>query len=141
MTFKAGRSGNPYGRPKGVKDKRAIFREMVEPSSSHLISKAVSMALDGNEAMLRLLLDRILPAKLRDDLIKIDITSDSLSGKAEKIIKSLSGGDISPAVAKTLMDTVATEARILEHDVLEKRVTEIEQAAKYRFPASDWVEE
>ncbi|GAH02412.1 unnamed protein product, partial [marine sediment metagenome] len=63
MPFVKGKSGNAAGRPKGLKDRRARFREMVEPLAPELLNKAVTMALDGNEQMLRLILDRLLPAR------------------------------------------------------------------------------
>ena len=141
MAFKPGQSGNLAGRPKGVKDKRTVFRDMVEPSSAQLISKAVDMALGGNEAMLRLLLDRILPAKSREHVVNIDMTSDRLVDKARKISIALFQGTISVSVAKTLMDTLATEVKILEYDVLEKRLSEVEQAMKYGVSSDDWIEE
>ena len=62
MTFKAGKSGNPQGRPKGSKDKRTELRALLEPHAPALVEKAVQMALDGDTVALKLCLDRIIPA-------------------------------------------------------------------------------
>ena len=36
MTFEKGESGNLSGRPRGVKDRRTAFREMIEPRKNEL---------------------------------------------------------------------------------------------------------
>ena len=69
MPFKKGESGNPNGRPQGIKDRRTLFAEILDDHKIDLISKAVELALSGNEQMLRLLLDRLLPAKPKDNAI------------------------------------------------------------------------
>ncbi|MES2728985.1 MAG: DUF5681 domain-containing protein [Pseudomonadota bacterium] len=61
MTFIAGRSGNPNGRPKGAGDKRTEMRSLLEPHAPALIEKAVQMALAGDVTALKLCLDRIIP--------------------------------------------------------------------------------
>lgn len=141
MAFKKGVSGNPSGRPKGVQDRRTIFRDMVEPSSNQLIQKAIDMALDGNESMLRLLLDRVLPAKPREELIDVDIKSGTQVSKAKKILGLLSSGTIAPTVAKCLMDTLATEVRLIEFEVLESKIKAIEDVIKYGTREDEWVNE
>lgn len=61
MAFKKGQSGNPTGRPKGSKDKRTAYRELLEPHAPALIEKAVSMALEGDTTAMKICLDRLLP--------------------------------------------------------------------------------
>ncbi len=140
MAFKEGQSGNPSGRPRGIKDKRSVFKAMVEPSSAQLIQKAIEMALGGNEAMLRLLLDRLLPVKMREDLVPIDIKSNSLVGQTKIILSELAVGNITPSYAKSLMDTVAVEAKIIETEELEKRVQALEQISKIGIHTNEFIE-
>lgn len=141
MPFKPGQSGNALGRPKGIKDSRSAFKAMVEPNCAQLIQKAIDMALDGNEAMLRLLLDRVLPAKLREDPIPIDIKSESLTGQASIILAELAMGNITPSCAKSLMDTVAVEAKIIESDELEKRIRVLEEINRIGVHPDEFIEE
>lgn len=141
MAFKTGQSGNPSGRPRGIKDKRSAFRAMVEPSSAQLIQKAIDMALDGNEAMLRLLLDRVLPVKLREDPIPIDMQSKSLVGQTKAILAELALGNITTSCAKSLMDTVAVEATIIESEELEKRVKALEESNSIGAHPHEFIEE
>ncbi len=45
--FKKGQSGNPAGRPKGIKDRRVKYRELLEQHTPALVSKTVELALGG----------------------------------------------------------------------------------------------
>ncbi len=69
MAFKQGISGNPNGRPKGSGHRLQLFNELVLPHEGELIHKAIQLALAGNEIMLRLFLDRLLPAKPKDEIV------------------------------------------------------------------------
>lgn len=63
--FKKGVSGNPKGRPKGSKNAITLLRQSLElelreraaPDVSAVLDKAIELALDGNTAMIKLLLD------------------------------------------------------------------------------------
>ena len=65
MTFQTGISGNPNGRPRGTGTRQQIFSALVEPHRDALFRVAINMALKGNEAMLRLFLERMLPAQAK----------------------------------------------------------------------------
>ena len=62
MPFKPGQSGNPSGRPKGsLNTTTEAAKAVLVKHTPELIEKAVQMALDGNETMLKVLIERILP--------------------------------------------------------------------------------
>lgn len=74
--FKPGVSGNPKGRPVGSKGKITLMKEVIEGNVSEAIGKdvvavlekAVEMALEGNESMIRLVADKFIPnAKIETD--------------------------------------------------------------------------
>ena len=70
--FTKGQSGNPRGRPKGIKDRRVKYRELLEPHASELVKKAVELALAGDTTSLRLCLERIVPSiKSQDEPVKL----------------------------------------------------------------------
>lgn len=129
--FKPGQSGNPNGRPKGIKDRRTVFRELVEPHSDELVQKAIQMALDGDQQMLRLLLDRVLPAKPKDDLISNSfLVEGTMSDQARNIIKMLSDGQLALSEGIGLLKTMNQQIDLIEYDEIDRRLTVLEKNYK-----------
>lgn len=68
--WKPGQSGNPAGRPKGAKNKITMLRQALEgelrvqigPHMADILMIAIDKAKEGNEAMIKLLLDKTLPS-------------------------------------------------------------------------------
>ena len=50
MKYTKGKSGNPKGRPRGIRDKRVELRSLLEPHAAELVQKAVELAKDGDSA-------------------------------------------------------------------------------------------
>ena len=129
--FKKGVSGNPAGKPKGCKDKRTMFRELVMPYKDQLIEKAIQMAVvDGDAQMMKLLLERILPAKPIDDpLYELkDIHKMDLKQRVSLVLEKMGDGIISPSEAKTVMNVVDGSAQLVEMKDLKDKVDEIADA-------------
>ncbi len=69
--FPKGTSGNPLGKPKGTKNRKTILQERVDSALSLIIlrdapkvlRKVISMALEGDTVCLKILMDRLMPAK------------------------------------------------------------------------------
>jgi hypothetical protein len=61
--FKPGQSGNPLGRPKGVRNRATVAAEaLLEGEAEALTRKAIELALAGDPTALRLCLERISAA-------------------------------------------------------------------------------
>lgn len=105
MPFQPGSSGNLSGRPKGTGSRQQVFNILVEPHREGLFNKAIELALSGNEAMLRLFLERMLPAKPRAEPIQIDLPvgnfSDArtLSNFGSEVLKAVASGNMTTAEA------------------------------------------
>jgi hypothetical protein len=127
--FKPGQSGNPSGRPRGVKDRRAFFRDMVQSNQAQLVQTAVDLALSGNEQMLKLLLDRLLPPRPREEPVSISLIGDNLVEKARSVMQALSDGKITVSEAEVLMRTICLEAKIYENEEIKKQVDELMRVA------------
>lgn len=76
MTFKTGESGNPNGRPHGSGYRQKLFNTLVAPHKEKLFETGINLALAGNEVMLRLFLERMLPAKPIQESIAIEFPGD-----------------------------------------------------------------
>ena len=62
--FPKGRSGNPAGRPKGVKDKRKLLADIISDKDERAIRKAVvDAAKQGDLVAAKLIWDRIYPVR------------------------------------------------------------------------------
>lgn len=61
MTFQPGQSGNPNGRPKGIIDKRAELRGLLESHAEEIVEKLIENAKAGDSTALRLCVERLIP--------------------------------------------------------------------------------
>ena len=62
MPFEPGQSGNPAGRRPGIIDRRIKYRELLETNAEGFIQTAIDKAKEGDAVMLKLCIDKILPA-------------------------------------------------------------------------------
>ncbi|KPJ67503.1 MAG: hypothetical protein AMJ43_04420 [Coxiella sp. DG_40] len=131
MTFKKGRSGNPQGRPRGVKDRRVLFAEMLDNHKDTLFNKALELALAGNEQMLKLLLDRILPAKPRDNpLPEIEGLDGNIVKQCNKVMSLIAMGTITPDEGNSLLFALTTKMRLVELNDLFDKLEELKKMIK-----------
>ena len=72
------------------------------------------MAHSGNEAMLKLILDRLLPAKPKADPIDIGTLDGSLSNQCGQIVSAACTGRITTDECYSLIQALAGSARVLE---------------------------
>ena len=127
MTWEKGESGNPAGRPLGIRDKRSAMRDLLVPHAEQLVSKAVELALAGDPTALRICIDRLIPpAKAKGDPVVLPAPSNSLAENGRNVIRALAHGTLSPEEAAEILRALAAQARILEIDEIEKRVAALE---------------
>jgi hypothetical protein len=131
--FEKGQSGNPTGRPPGIRDKRTAMRDLLLPHAPELVAKVVEMAKAGDAAALRICLDRLIPpAKAKDDPVSLPSLTDSLADNSRAIIKALGEGELTPEEATTVLQALASQVRIIEADEIDKRIAALERAAGKR---------
>lgn len=78
---------------------------------------------------------------LRADPIPIDIKSERLVGQTKVVLAELAAGNISTHNAKSLMDTVAVEAKIIESEEFERRIQVLEEINRIGIHPDEFVEE
>ena len=131
MTFQPGQSGNPAGRPKGVRAKAALFAEgMFEGEAEEIIREAVKLAKAGDIAAIRVCLDRVTPRR-RDRVVPFELpplrnAASVLSALAD-IATAVSTGDLTPFEADAMSRVLDRYLRTLEHVDLEQRVAKLER--------------
>jgi hypothetical protein len=130
MPFKPGQSGNPSGRKPGA-GRVGKLREKLEPHAGAVIEKTVEMALGGDVACLRMLLDRLLPAiRSRDEPVKLTgLKSDmKLSAQGAAVVRALASGQLSPTEGSSIMSALGAQAKLSEAGDLAQRVEELERS-------------
>ena len=130
MPFQPGVSGNPLGRPSGIKSKRTLLVEQLfEGDALAVGKKALKMALAGNEVCIILILDRVAPAprgrRVRFALPQVS-SSDDLVAVVNSILRATSEAVISIEEAASLTAAVESGARIVEVAQLAERVAALE---------------
>lgn len=130
MPFSPGKSGNPNGRPKGIRDRRTSLRDLLEPHAPQLVAKAVELAMAGDSAALRMCLDRLIPpAKAKDEPVRLPPISDSLADTGRSVLEALARGQIGPDDAGAVMSAIASQVRIVDAVEIETRLRALENRA------------
>jgi hypothetical protein len=133
MAFEPGQSGNPEGRPPGIKDRRVALREHLEPHAPELIAAVVAKAKEGDMAAMRLCLERLLPpVKARDDAVSIPGVTDSIADNARLVIKALATSELTPEQAASVLAALASQARVIETSEVLNRIEALEQSQQGR---------
>lgn len=137
MKFQSGVSGNPNGRKPGTGHRQRLFNTLVEPHRDLLFQKALELALAGNEPMLRLFLERMLPVKPKDDELPLSIKTTAndiktLTQLGNTIIQSVMNGELTSSQGSSVMSIIESQRKNIEVSDLEIRVAEIERVFNHR---------
>jgi hypothetical protein len=129
--FRPGQSGNLAGKPKGARNRATLLAEQLfDGEAEAIIHKAIEGAKQGDVALLRLCIDRILPPR-RDRPVHFalpELRSVEDAGKAMAAFgEAVAGGELTPAEAAELSRVVETYVRVIEATEFERRLTALEQ--------------
>ena len=98
MAFQPGQSGNPKGRPKGIIDKRAELRGLLEPHAKEIVEKLIESAKAGDPNALRLCVERLIPRVKPDTGINFELpegginTGNNMLEIANRVTEAVAGG-------------------------------------------------
>jgi hypothetical protein len=133
--FTPGSSGNPGGRPKGIKDKRVALRSLFEAHADKLAQKAIDLALAGDVQALRICVDRIVPP-VREDRISIDLPPIAdVAGCADAqdvITRAVAIGELLPSQGEALAGLVEHRRKALDTTEMAMRLEAIEAQLNMR---------
>jgi hypothetical protein len=108
--FTQGHSGNPAGRPRGLKNAASRAAAiLLDGEAEALARKAVELALGGDPAMLRLCFDRLI-GKRRGRPVDLELppieTAADLAAAAVRVAEAAVQGAITPEEATVLCATL-----------------------------------
>ena len=127
MQFTKGFSGNPAGRPRGIKDKRHYYAESIESMIPQVLESIYQKALAGDMTAARMLLDRSLPSK-RPEQECVEIQhSGNIASDAQNVLKSVLDGEVSPDVGASLLSSMTSVLKAIEVEDLAKRIEALEE--------------
>lgn len=133
--FLPGQSGNQSGRPRGIKDKRVVLRELLKPYAADLIAKVVIMAKAGDIGALRICLDRIIPP-VKENPISVKIPriagAEDCTEAQAAVLNAVAAGEILPGEGQALSGLIENQRRAYETTELSKRLEAIEQQLSTR---------
>jgi hypothetical protein len=102
---------------------------LLEEGAEQLINKAMTMALAGDTAAMRLCLERILPVR-RDRLVHLDLppigSAKEISGAMSTILKAIGEGQITPGEGEMIANILATQTNVFVAEELESRLEKVE---------------
>ncbi|MCQ1550280.1 MAG: DUF5681 domain-containing protein [Candidatus Accumulibacter phosphatis] len=130
MVWKKGESGNPTGKPAGVRNKATVMvQSIMERGAQEIAEAVVGLAKEGDLSAARLVLERLLPpAKERPISLALPIT-DTAGGIAEAqqaILQAVAAGDLLLGEGTALSSIVEARRKAVETLQLEQRITALE---------------
>lgn len=130
--FEKGRSGNPKGRPPGLRDRPAQSgHKLLSRHLKALTEKAVEEALAGDAAALRLCLERLIP-RSRERAVRLPLPpvqgAADIAPMMAAITATLARGEITPSEAGELGRLAEAFVRALDTCEFERRLRALEAA-------------
>jgi hypothetical protein len=128
--FTKGCSGNPSGRPIGIRNKSALLIETLMAGDAEAISVSViDAAKSGDMTAAKIVLDRLLPVR-RDSPINLPLpqikTAQDVAAAMASILKSVGSGELTPDEGQQLSKLLESYLKTLVSSNLEERLIAIE---------------
>lgn len=130
--FKKGKSGNPAGKPSGLRHKATRAVEgLLNGEAEAITRKAIEAALEGDMTAIRLVLDRVAPARrdrpITADLPQLSNVSDA-SQLCLEVLRATVEGKITPEESVKLASVVDVYRKVVEAAEFERRIEALEVA-------------
>jgi hypothetical protein len=130
--FPPGKSGNPSGRPAGARNVTTLAMEaLLDGEANAITRKAVDLALAGDQTMIRLCMDRLLPPR-KDRPVSFALPSIESPADATAtmtaVLTAVSTGEITPSEAGDIAKLVDSFVRAAEAADLAARIERLEKA-------------
>jgi hypothetical protein len=129
--------GKPFqlgnaGKPKGTRNRTTLALEaLLDGEAEALTRKAVEMALAGDGAAMRLVMDRILPPRKERPVMfampKLETVGDAVKATAA-LAEAVANGDITPGEAGELSKLVDGFTKAVELHEIQQRLDKLEAA-------------
>ncbi len=128
--FVKGQSGNPKGKPKGVRHTATqITYALIEGNLQGVLETVLERAKNGDMTACRMILDKVLP-NTKDRPVTIDLPPiNDLNGVGfaqSEILQAVAAGDITPNEGERIVSIIEARRRSIESIDLEARISQLE---------------
>lgn len=126
--FKAGSSGNPAGRPRGISDKRTKLMKQMLDEGEAVLTGVLAKAKEGDSANAALVLNRILPAlRSQSQTVEFDLDPELPIGKQmEAVLAAVAAGKVPPDTGQQIIAMIGTLSNVRATEELEARIVMLE---------------
>ena len=128
--FIKGQSGNPKGKPKGVRHKATqITYALMEGNLEEILAMVIERAKSGDMAACRMIVDKLLPnSKERHIALNLPLINnlDGVGRAQAEILHAVSIGDITPQEGERISSIIDARRRSIEAIDLEVRISRLE---------------
>jgi uncharacterized protein DUF5681 len=128
--FRPGQSGNPWGKPRGVRNRATLLLDkMAETDAADVLSAVISRAKKGDVTAASMIMARVWPAR-KGRAIAFDLpplrTAADLAAALGRIAQAIGSGILSPEEGQAVGAVLEMQRKALELTELEARVVVLE---------------
>jgi Family of unknown function (DUF5681) len=128
--FAPGQSGNPTGRPRGIRNKVTVAVEGLMGQYAHQVTaRMVKRAVDGDVGAARLILDRVAPIR-RGQAVRFQlpdiVDAASVMAAQATLLSEVARGNLTPEEAESVSAMLSTYLKTVETVDIDRRLRELE---------------
>lgn len=126
-----GKSNNPKGRPRGLRDLRSYFYGVNLAQAEEIVQMVLNEAQAGDKELKKLVFDKMVPTVRSDRATGQSIAlSRCVKENTHKILEAVDKGLLTPDEGIKMMQMVATTAEVSEMKEMKAKLEEIERAQR-----------
>ena len=128
MAFVKGQSGNPKGKPRGIKNRKTLIMEELERDGSALANAIKAKALEGDASCLALWLSRLEPPlRARAEKVTFALNrAKPLHEQAQQIMDAVAAGKVDPETGQMLIACLDRVGNLKAVEELQVRIEALE---------------
>jgi len=125
--YRKGVSGNPSGRPPGIKDRRVEWRKELTAELPAILSKLVEQAKEGDTVAAGLILSRCAaPLRAVGEAVTFALPEGGLSDAGRGILAAIAAGQLAPDTGASLVAALSQLGTVIKGDELARRIAALE---------------
>src|SRR3984893_8908513 len=131
--FQKGMSGNPRGKPKGVRARvTQLAEKLLEDDRDAIVRAVIAAAKGGDPTAMRLCVERLVPLRkgrpIVFDLPPVKMAAD-IAGAVGELARAMAAGELTTDEASAAASVIEMHRRAIEMTDIERRLQKLEEAS------------